>query len=86
MKALPDHFKCLMLLQSIYIIDLANPTALLLSSIMMLRHMRLNNYADVIESAVLKTIADGKKLTRDLGGTASNTDFTNQIISNLESV
>ncbi|CAG8461599.1 6998_t:CDS:2 [Paraglomus brasilianum] len=66
--------------------DLANPTALLLSSIMMLRHMRLNNYADVIESAVLKTIADGKKLTRDLGGTASNTDFTNQIISNLESV
>ncbi|CAG8434794.1 11752_t:CDS:2 [Ambispora gerdemannii] len=63
--------------------DLANPTALLLSSIMMLRHMRLNTYAEDIEAAVLKTIADGKHLTRDLGGTASNTEFTNQIISKL---
>ncbi|KAG9304486.1 hypothetical protein G9A89_020050 [Geosiphon pyriformis] len=64
--------------------DLANPTALLLSSIMMLRHMRLHSFAENIESAVLKTIAEGKNLTRDLGGTASNTEFTNQIISNLK--
>jgi isocitrate/isopropylmalate dehydrogenase len=33
--------------------DLANPTALLLSSVMMLRHMRLDDYAKRIESAVL---------------------------------
>jgi len=64
-------------------IDLANPTALLLSSIMMLRHMHLNSYADTIENAVLKTIAEGKHLTRDLGGTATNTEFTNHIINNL---
>jgi isocitrate dehydrogenase (NAD+) len=40
--------------------DLANPTALLLSSCMMLRHMQLDSYADRIETAVLKVIADGK--------------------------
>ena len=36
--------------------DKANPTALLLSAVMMLRHMELNNFADRIESAVLETI------------------------------
>lgn len=49
----------------------ANPTALLLSSIMMLRHMGLGDKADAIESAALKTIADGKHITGDLGGKAS---------------
>ena len=42
--------------------DLANPTALLLSSVMMLEHMRLNKYADKISGAVLKTISEGKVL------------------------
>ncbi|CAG8522894.1 7245_t:CDS:10 [Acaulospora morrowiae] len=64
--------------------DLANPTALLLSSIMMLRHMRLYEFADSIESAVLKTIAEGKHLTRDLGGNATNTEFTNCVIDSLK--
>ncbi|CAG8808021.1 599_t:CDS:2, partial [Racocetra persica] len=64
--------------------DLANPTALLLSSIMMLRHMRLFTYADTIETAVLSTIAEGKCLTRDLGGSATNTEFTNHIITKLK--
>ncbi|CAG8554077.1 10257_t:CDS:10 [Cetraspora pellucida] len=64
--------------------DLANPTALLLSSIMMLRHMRLYTYADRIETAVLSTIAEGKCLTRDLGGSATNTEFTNHIITKLK--
>lgn len=39
---------------------LANPTALLLSSIMMLQHMGLNEYADRIQNAIFKTIAEGK--------------------------
>lgn len=46
--------------------DLANPTALLLSSVMMLRHMKLSNFADKIEGAVLKTIADGKVFSTHL--------------------
>lgn len=40
--------------------DKANPTALVLSSVMMLHHMNLSEYADAIESAILGTIAEGK--------------------------
>merc|ERR1712093_502070 len=46
----------------------SNPTALLLSSMMMLRHMGLFKHADKIERAALSTIAEGKKITGDLGG------------------
>lgn len=40
--------------------DKANPTALLLSGVMMLRHIHLNNYADRIEQACFATIREGK--------------------------
>lgn len=63
---------------------LANPTALLLSSCMMLRHMSLNGYADKIEKAVLDTIASGpENRTRDLYGTASTSHFTEEVIKRL---
>lgn len=39
---------------------LANPTALLLSSMMMLQHMGLNEYADKIQKAIFKVLAEGK--------------------------
>ncbi|CAO3563326.1 unnamed protein product [Mortierella alpina] len=63
--------------------DKANPTALLFSSVLMLRHMGLNQFAEQIEKATLKVIADGKVLTGDLGGRSTNTEFTNAIISEL---
>ncbi|KAJ8481757.1 hypothetical protein ONZ51_g5772 [Trametes cubensis] len=62
---------------------LANPTALLLSSIMMLRHMNLNEYATKIENAALSTIAEGKTITGDLGGKASTKEYTAAIIEKL---
>ncbi|KAI3626989.1 isocitrate dehydrogenase (NAD(+)) [Malassezia furfur] len=62
--------------------DKANPTALLLSSIMMLRHMHLFDYANQIENAVFKTIAAGER-TGDLGGNLGTTAFTDCIISRL---
>ena len=40
--------------------DKANPTALLLSAVMMLRHLKLDSHADRIHAAVLRVIADGK--------------------------
>ncbi|CAH8866311.1 unnamed protein product [Trichobilharzia szidati] len=40
--------------------DRANPTALLFSAVMMLRYMELNDYANLIESAVLATIREAK--------------------------
>ena len=62
---------------------LANPTALLLSSIMMLRHMALNKEAERVENAIFKTLADGKALTGDLGGKAKTHEYAQAIIDNL---
>ncbi|KAI9275403.1 isocitrate dehydrogenase, NAD-dependent [Sporodiniella umbellata] len=64
--------------------DKANPTALLLSGIMMLKHMRLNEQAANIEQAVFKTLAEGKALTGDLGGRASTSSYTQAVIANLK--
>jgi isocitrate dehydrogenase (NAD+) len=62
---------------------LANPTALLLSSIMMLRHMGLEEQAVRIEKAIFETLAEGKTLTGDLHGTAKTHEYAGAIISRL---
>ena len=62
---------------------LANPTALLLSSIMMLRHMALNEHADRIEKAIFDTLAEGKSLTGDLGGKSKTHEYAGAIIKRL---
>ncbi|KAK5998308.1 Isocitric dehydrogenase [Cladobotryum mycophilum] len=62
---------------------LANPTALLLSSIMMLRHMSLNDHANRIEKAIFDTLAEGKSLTGDLGGKAKTHEYASAIIEKL---
>jgi len=62
---------------------LANPTALLLSSIMMLQHMGLNEHADKIQKAIFDTLAEGKYLTGDLGGKAKTHEYAEAIISKL---
>ncbi|OJD27523.1 isocitrate dehydrogenase, NAD-dependent [Blastomyces percursus] len=61
----------------------ANPTALLLSSIMMLQHMGLNQHADKIQNAIFATLAEGKSLTGDLGGNAKTNEYASAIISKL---
>lgn len=63
--------------------NLANPTALLLSAVTMLRHLELHDKADRIQDAILKTIAEGKYRTADLGGKSTTTDFTQAIIGHL---
>ena len=60
----------------------ANPTALLLSAIEMLKYIGENNCAEKIEHALFKTLSEGSK-TADLGGTLSTTEFTDMIIKNL---
>jgi isocitrate dehydrogenase (NAD+) len=64
--------------------DLANPTAMLLSGVMMLRHLGLTKHASMIEKATLDTIADGRYLTRDLGGKCGSKEFTKAIIGRLD--
>jgi len=60
----------------------ANPTALLLSAIEMLRYIGEITYAEKIEKALFKTLKDGD-CTVDLGGTLSTTDFADAVIRNL---
>lgn len=60
----------------------ANPTALLMSAVQMLKYIGENIYAEKIEKALFKTLADGFR-TEDLGGNLSTSYFTDKIISNL---
>ena len=60
----------------------ANPTALLLSAVEMLRYIKEFDYANKIESALFKTLEQGI-FTKDLGGNSSTGEFTSAIISNL---
>jgi isocitrate dehydrogenase (NAD+) len=59
--------------------NLANPTALLLSALMMLEHIGDGEKADRIRAALARVLTDGKVRTRDLGGEASTTEFTEAI-------
>ena len=61
----------------------ANPTALLLSAIEMLKYIEQRDVAEKIEKALYKTIKEGTTLTCDLGGNATTKDYTNAIIKNL---
>ncbi|QEO18455.1 isocitrate/isopropylmalate dehydrogenase family protein [Acetobacter vaccinii] len=55
---------------------IANPLALLLAAVMMLRHVGRKDLADRIDSAIAKVITSGKVRTKDLGGDASTKDLT----------
>jgi isocitrate dehydrogenase (NAD+) len=62
---------------------IANPTALLLSAVLMLKHLDERERAMQIQTALEKVLAEGKVLTRDLGGQATTLDFTEAIIHAL---
>ncbi|KAM7256675.1 hypothetical protein ACFE04_012416 [Oxalis oulophora] len=62
----------------------ANPTALLLSSAMMLRHLQFPSFADRLESAVKRVIAEGNVRTKDLGGENTTQEVVDAVISYLD--
>jgi len=62
---------------------LANPTALILSAILMLRHLGKNDVADRIERAIHRVYEEGRHLTRDVGGTAKTEEFTSAVVGAL---
>jgi len=64
-------------------LNIANPTATILSGIMMLRYLGEREAADRVEKAVAKILKDGKKLTPDLGGNAGTAEYTKAIIDIL---
>ncbi|HEX8336662.1 MAG TPA: isocitrate dehydrogenase (NAD(+)) [Pyrinomonadaceae bacterium] len=59
---------------------IANPTALLQSGILMLRHLGEREAADRVEKAMLKVYTDGEVRTRDVGGTSHTDEFAHAII------
>ena len=63
--------------------NLANPTALLQSAVMMLRHIGEVTAADRIMAALARVLLDGTTRTRDLGGTATTTEFAAALMDAL---
>jgi len=63
---------------------IANPTALLMSGIMMLRYIDETDAALNIEQALLTVYKEGKHVTRDVGGKATTAEFTGAVIAQLK--
>jgi len=63
----------------------ANPTALLMSSILMLDHLGERPAAERIQNALEKVYRDAKHTTRDVGGKAGTEEFADAVIAALNS-
>lgn len=63
--------------------NIANPTSVILASIQMLEYLGMQDKAERIHEAVRTTIESGDRVTRDLGGSASTSEFTQAIIDRL---
>ena len=59
---------------------IANPTAMMLSAVMMLIHLKEHAAAQRLQSAVEKVYAEHKHMTPDVGGTAGTREFTDAVI------
>jgi isocitrate dehydrogenase (NAD+) len=66
--------------------DIANPTAMMLSGVQMLRYLGEMEAASRIEKAISKVLEEGKSVTCDLGGKLGTTAYTNQVISTLAQI
>src|SRR5579872_4376246 len=64
--------------------DLANPTAVMQSAVLMLHHIGESEAADRMQSALEQVYAEAKKLTRDVGGKVGTTEFADAVIAALE--
>jgi len=62
---------------------IANPTALLQSAILMLRHIEERAAADRIETAMLAVFEEGRVRTRDVGGASTTDEFAEAIIKKI---
>ena len=61
----------------------ANPIAMMLSAIMMLRYLGENEAADRFDAAILKVLNDANILTGDLGGSATTMELASEVKNNL---
>ncbi|MGB6160436.1 MAG: isocitrate/isopropylmalate family dehydrogenase, partial [Acidobacteriaceae bacterium] len=63
--------------------DVANPTALLLSAVLMLWHLGESGAAERVQAAVEKVYTEKKTLTRDVGGQAGTRAFADAVIAEM---
>ena len=63
--------------------NMANPIAMMLSAVMMLRYLGEDGEAERLDSAILKLLNDANTLTGDLGGSATTCDVACEVIKNL---
>lgn len=64
--------------------NIANPTAIILSGVMLLHHLGEHEAAKKIMTAIETVMAEGKTLTSDLGGQASTTEYTKALCNVLK--
>jgi isocitrate dehydrogenase (NAD+) len=64
--------------------DKVNPTATILSAVMMLSHLGEEETAQKIHAALAAVLAEGKNVTYDLGGPATTSEMTAAIIEKME--
>jgi isocitrate dehydrogenase (NAD+) len=63
---------------------IANPTAMMLSGVLMLRHLKEPEAAARLENAIEKVYAEGKSVTGDVGGKATTAEFTEAVIAAMK--
>ena len=63
----------------------ANPTALMLSGVLLLRHIGEQAAAERVEGAIRAVLSEGRTVTYDLGGTAGTSQYADAIVARLES-
>jgi isocitrate dehydrogenase (NAD+) len=61
----------------------ANPTALMLSGVLLLRHIGQQAAAGRVEDAIRSVLVEGRTVTYDLGGTAGTSDYADAIVKRL---
>ena len=65
--------------------DLANPTAMLQSAVLMLHHIHEKETAELVQAALERVYSEGKFLTRDVGGTSGTVAFADAVIAAVTS-
>jgi isocitrate dehydrogenase (NAD+) len=63
--------------------DRADPTAMILSGVLMLRHLGETDAAERVEGALRDVLADGRHVTYDLGGAAGTSEMARAIVDRL---
>lgn len=64
--------------------NISNPTAMILSTVMMLKHANEYYYANKVENAIKKVLYEGKVVTPDLGGNSTTSQMAKEIVKKLD--